>query len=156
MRLIIYLLALLTAQNALAQQGKSFYCPKASDLQRQDFYWIAPGGWRSYDTSFSKSMKEFAGAQWQGLNVGKVLCVYKGASSGTFPVILQRGNLVITPHGHSWYPLRENNLINCDSSHIEDCPFYQLSAEKGPSNNQELVNLLNSMKPEHPHPSTDE
>ncbi len=65
--------------------AKAIYCPRASQLIRKDMWW-GYGSWRSYDQSFVRKIKAFVGAQWIGVGVGTMICVYKGEQATSFPV----------------------------------------------------------------------
>jgi hypothetical protein len=60
------------------------YCPPPEQLALDNLFWGAPGGWVSYTESLDKKIIRFEKAQWQGVNVGKILCIYKGDTSLLF------------------------------------------------------------------------
>lgn len=101
---------------------KKLYCPPISKLMKKDMFWGAPGGWRSYSQSFVSTIDSFAGAQWVGINVGKMLCVYKGKQTFEFPVVLQNDALTPTPEGGKWV-VKAGGYNNCLSGDTLDCPF---------------------------------
>lgn len=107
---------------ATTRTTKKLFCPEVSKLMRKNMYWGAPGGWKSYSQSFIEVIDHFSGAQWVGVNVGKMLCVYKGKGSFEFPVVLQNDTLTPTPEGGKWIS-QKGGYINCLSSDILDCPF---------------------------------
>lgn len=107
---------------------KSLYCPAIIKLKKIDMFWGAPGGWRSYSESFVNSIASFSGAQWIGINVGKMVCVYKGKETFEFPVVLQNDTLTPTPEGGKWVKKATtaadaSGYINCLSNDVLDCPF---------------------------------
>lgn len=115
--------------SAVTQQGaattkttKKLYCPEVAKLMKKDMFWGAPGGWKSYSQSFVDVIDNFSGAQWVGVNVGKMLCVYKGKSSFEFPVVLQNDTLTPVPEGQKWVK-QSGGYINCLSGDVLDCPF---------------------------------
>ena len=79
-------------------------CPPAAALvlNQRTHMWSAVGGWKSYQQSFVQQVEEFLGAQWSGINVGEVLCIYRGKDEHTFPVTLAFSHLTNQPTGHSW------------------------------------------------------
>lgn len=101
---------------------KKLYCPPISKLMKKDMFWGAPGGWRSYSQSFVSTIDSFAGAQWVGINLGKMLCVYKGKQTFEFPVVLQNDALTPTPEGGKWV-VKAGGYNNCLSGDTLDCPF---------------------------------
>jgi len=97
-------------------------CPQADTLVSKDHKWRAPGGWKSYTTSFSDEIQGFIGAQWIGVRVGKIICLYQGTTSDTFHISLERDNLVRSPEGFRWGK-NLGGYKNCRSIRVKDCPF---------------------------------
>lgn len=102
---------------------QTYYCPQPTDLIKNGLYWgVATNSWKSYSESFDTSVSSFIGAQWVGINVGKMICLYKGNLSMSFPISLQNDTLAQTPSGGLW----GNDLggyRNCHSTNVLDCPF---------------------------------
>lgn len=138
-----------TASSTPAQNNatKYYYCPSAAALQLdpQKHVWSAVGGWKSYDVSFVRNVTQFIGAQWTGVNIGQLTCVYAGMPEGTFPIKLvsnhlfhfpykitvveDNGNGVITTRPSKWlHP--EGGYINCYSKLQLDCPLEPVVAEQ--------------------------
>lgn len=103
-------------------------CPDPRDLTKVGMFWGAPNGWRSFSQSFIKEIYAFVEAQWHGVNVGKMMCVYVGKSSRNFPVVLQNDILVEMPTTKSWGTL-DNGIVKCKDNDIENCPFYHTKRE---------------------------
>lgn len=118
-----------TTNAAGTTENKKIYCPAVSKLKKINMFWGAAGGWRSYSESFVNVIDSFAGAQWVGVNVGKMLCVYKSKSTFEFPVVLQNDTLTPVPEGVKWIKKANNagiaseGIINCISNDILECPF---------------------------------
>lgn len=85
----------------------------------------------SKTTSFADSLTRFIGAQWTGVNVGQLTCLYRTSPAHTFPVILNFNTLVTTPTGPHWRAA-EAGYINCISPNNDpsDCPF---STQRAPA-----------------------
>ncbi|MGB6976668.1 MAG: T4SS-associated protein EirA [Gammaproteobacteria bacterium] len=100
------------------------HCPPPEQLVLNDLFWGAPGGWISYTESFDKKVIGFEKAQWQGVNVGKILCIYKGDGSLTFPIVLEQKHHQIVPEPKfaNW-TINQGGYKDCVASRIEDCPF---------------------------------
>lgn len=102
---------------------QTLHCPAPSELIKNGLYWgTATGGWKSYSESFDSSVVTFLGAQWVGINVGKMVCLYKGNLAMSFSIPLQNDTLSQTPTGGLW----GNDLggyRNCHSTNVLDCPF---------------------------------
>lgn len=93
-------------------------CPPISLLSRHGMYWGAPGGWTTFNPSFIKKITHFVAAQWQGVNLGSVMCVYTGGKGRAFPVVLQQmtnAGLAPEPFGLHWYSIKTPGIRNCTS-----------------------------------------
>ncbi len=76
-------------------------CPEINKLQKDPnkMIWSAKHGWKSYLPSFASYLNKFLGAQWQGVNVGNITCLYQSDEKMTFPVSLEYNLLVYMPVG---------------------------------------------------------
>ena len=92
-------------------------CPAVTSLSQQKMFWGAPGGWVSFNPSFITKVTTFVAAQWQGIKLGKVLCVYTGNKGMDFPIVLQQteAQLVPKPVGLQWAPVNDS-LLNCTAA----------------------------------------
>ncbi len=101
------------------------YCPEITTLTRnpKTLKWSAPGGWKSHAQSFATKLTTFTVAQWQGVNIGHVTCVYTGTPKGTFPVLMIGSSIPITPKGGKWKYEAKKHYSNCVSKSIYDCPL---------------------------------
>ncbi len=101
-----------------------FYCPpiKAIKKNPQKMTWSAPNGWKSYESSFINKIHTFRGAQWKGVNVGQITCVYAGMKKNTFPVLLVFHTLTLEPHSGKWSK-NLGSYRNCISNKQKDCSF---------------------------------
>src|SRR3990167_2770190 len=78
-------------------------CPPIQALTKnQKMEWSAKGGWKSYGTSFVEKIASFSGAQWNGVNLGQIICVYNGKEKTDFPVLLVYHTLAIEPQENGW------------------------------------------------------
>jgi hypothetical protein len=117
-------------QNAQPKE-ELLYCPKPEELTRSGPWWRAGEVWKSYNQSFVEHIQEFSGAQWIGVKVGKIICLYKGAEKLTFPVALETVHpvLVPMPTGDNWTTTKEG-YKQCISDDVMDCPFTQQKPEE--------------------------
>jgi hypothetical protein len=100
------------------------FCPQPSELVKNGLYWGTRfGDWKSYSESFHSDITGFIGAQWVGINVGKMICIYKGNEKIAFPVTLQSDTLAQTPMGGHWGRSDLGGYRNCESNNVYDCPF---------------------------------
>ncbi|MBA2655258.1 MAG: hypothetical protein H0U71_09380 [Gammaproteobacteria bacterium] len=102
---------------------QTFFCPQPNELIKNGLYWgTAARGWKSYSESFDNQIQSFVGAQWIGINVGKMVCIYKGNLATSFPITLQNDTLSIAPTGGLWGK-DLGGYRNCHSTNVWDCPF---------------------------------
>lgn len=101
-------------------------CPKPSTLRYTQLKWIAPGGWKSVDKPLSRKIGRFKKAQWQGVNLGEVICQYESGQGSAFPVELQRlaGKVVYEPNTIDWKKTAPG-VKTCFSVRVNTCPFYE-------------------------------
>ena len=123
--LLSLLVSAYAAPKPIAKPVKNlFYCPLPTTLQlnAKTHIWHVKKNWKSYDISFVKRVKSFYGAQWNGANVGQIICVYHGENPNSFPIQLVFHTLVLDPSAGKW----SKNLggyKNCVSRKLKDCPF---------------------------------
>ena len=100
------------------------YCPAPQELMLNNLFWGTPNGWASFTESFDKKIVQFEKAQWQGVNVGKILCIYKGDSSLEFPIVLEQQNhqVIAEPNFANWTG-NQGGYKDCTSTAVKDCPF---------------------------------
>lgn len=99
------------------------FCPLATELTKDaDLIWHGPNHWKAYSQSFANEVGGFIGAQWTGVNVGKVFCIYKAKDKVTFPITLERNVIIPSPTGGLWGP-NQAGRKNCHSTEVTDCPF---------------------------------
>ena len=108
-----------------ANQKTTQYCPAASELKKNRLWWSARGAWKSYSQSFAKGISSFLGAQWIGIKVGKIVCLYSGQSNFDFPIALETEKtfLILSPKGKHWYNIKSGYKM-CKSSNTHDCEFF--------------------------------
>lgn len=106
------------------------YCPSPTTLVKKDLYWSAPGGWVSYGESFDDKITQFTKAEWIGINVGKIVCVYKGNERLAFPIALEqkRPHLSPSPTGPNWSK-DLGGRKECVSDQVANCPFQLIKAQ---------------------------
>jgi len=102
------------------------YCPQPQELTSDGPWWYVGTIWKSYSRSFVEHIQSFSGAQWLGVKVGKIICLYKGKEKFTFPVALETVHpvLVPMPTGENWITTKEG-YKTCLSDNVKDCPFTQ-------------------------------
>jgi hypothetical protein len=110
-------------QDGTSVTQQTFYCPSPQELVKNGFYWgAATNGWKSYSESFDTSVVSFVGAQWVGIKVGKMVCIYKGNLALSFPITIQNDTLAQAPQGGMWGQ-DQGGYRNCRSTNMLDCPF---------------------------------
>lgn len=113
--------------SAAPQQPGYYYCPPPADLLQKPGQrtWYAKGGWKSYDPSFLQHVTKFLGAQWSGVNLGQLACIYTGTPGTTFPVKLISSHYFHFPGGlpNTKWGQPQPGLINCKTHSRFDCPL---------------------------------
>lgn len=110
----------------LASGAVAQYCPLAKELTKgNNFRWVVGEKWTSYSESFIREVHSFVGAQWVGIRVGKIICLYQGKNSFDFPIALEqlKNKIILEPHGQYWSGLTQNRRF-CKSTNVFDCPFF--------------------------------
>lgn len=126
------------------------YCPAPSALVKnaKTLTFKAKGGWKSYEKSFITKVTKFTGAQWQGINVGQVLCVYHGEPMGSFPLEVYYSHLSITPSKGNWQT-KKGHYSNCESNNPQDCPI----VVRLPPKKQNIYEEASDLKKDAPPPT---
>ncbi|MEC8882940.1 MAG: T4SS-associated protein EirA [Pseudomonadota bacterium] len=77
----------------------AYMCPQPSELKKdpKTNTWTTDSGWISDSSSFSSSIVKFLGAQWKGVQLGQILCLYLGPNPNDFPVGVHKNLIVETP-----------------------------------------------------------
>ena len=129
---------------SLLAAGKPMLCPSvnAVTLNAKSRLWSAPGGWHSYDTSFANTLTKYLGAQWNGVVVGQVTCLYQPADNNSLPIMLYYNKLVFEPKTSTW-SANMGGYRNCHQAGPADCPFFVRVA---PVNHKSLMQQLRDLK----------
>jgi hypothetical protein len=103
---------------------KQYFCPSAKELIKEELFWQAGTNWKSFTQSFAKEIGGFLGAQWIGVKIGKIICLYYGKEGMDFPIALEQvhSQLILEPKGTSWSTPISGRRI-CKSNNIFECPF---------------------------------
>lgn len=109
-----------------------FTCPQARELKKEGLRWGTMSGWRGYQDSFATDIKHFIGAQWKGVGVGRVICIYQSTDQNEFPIQLASDRLAHRPTYSRWENNTNKNLLNCISKKGDpcDCQFSYYIEEK--------------------------
>ena len=121
------------------------YCPALNQLtlDRSTRIWSASGGWKSYDASFTTQIGQFLGAQWIGIKIGQIACIYAGKNQYTFPILLVHNKLVKTPEGGVWKKNENDDHYHCVTHKISQCPFYPVvESENNASTTDPLIDKI--------------
>lgn len=126
------------------------YCPPVETLVRDPVAqtWSAPNGWKTTALSFLRTLDAFAGAQWVGVGVGEIICVYVKTDRNIFPVTLQRGKLVPAPKVSEFWSADKGGYSECKSNDVKNCPFF-VQTPKAPGNIYEQLDFYKGMPTEH-------
>lgn len=102
------------------------YCPEPETLIKNDFKWTTPDQrWENYTPSSATKVVSFVGAQWVGIKVGKIICLYQTNEAVAFPVALEQtsSQLILEPNSAGWSAL-VNNRRFCKSASVADCKYF--------------------------------
>lgn len=115
------------------------FCPHISQIQKNQMTqkWglkVVGGAWKSYQTSFATDLTQFLGAQWTGVGLGQVTCIYKAEQRFTIegkptiqpalPVTLAFNVMVLQPTKGKWERIpHAHGVYNCYAIERADCPF---------------------------------
>jgi hypothetical protein len=116
-------------------------CPTENSLERDtNMKWHVGNVWKSFTQSFATEIGSFIGAQWVGINVGKIICLYQGKDSFEFPIALEQkeSTLFFEPTSSNW-SAKINGYRICKSTNINDCPFFIQKAEATPEDPYEQL-----------------
>lgn len=126
----MYFLMLLLIVNTAYADNTPITCPPVEKVfPSAEHHWgTADGRFRSLSTSHASALAAFRVAQWQGVSVGHVICVYepKGQHKNFFfPVELYFNDLVYEPlqFKHWQAQSKAHQTYHCVSHHVSDCPF---------------------------------
>ena len=128
---IIPTLTLAQTISTIQAEAKPMFCPKPSQLVKEGLWWKADNTWKSYSESFVEEIARFTGAQWIGVEVGTVICLYKGKNDLAFPVALEPIYTLtaLAPKGGKWQA-SERGYKKCLSNDVELCPFYKQKTDQ--------------------------
>ena len=102
------------------------YCPKAYNLTKTDLIWSGNAEaiqWKATEASLSEDAVSFIGAQWDGIQVGSISCVYQGSEDLSFPIVLKNEHIFRMPKHTNWQA-ETDGMYTCHSDDTQDCPLY--------------------------------
>ena len=123
---IIIFTVMIFAIGMARADDEALYCPEPNTLQKDSGWWKVDNIWKSDSESSGKKIKSFIGAQWIGVRIGKIICLYTEEQKYAFPVALAtvKAVLVFAPTASIWIETKKG-YKNCVSHNILDCPFVQ-------------------------------
>ena len=128
---------------------KQYFCPSISELTKEGLFWKAGNSWKSFTQSFAKEIGGFLGAQWMGVNIGKIICLYHGKESIDFPIAIEQvhSQLILEPKGPNWSTPISGRRI-CKSSNIFDCAFTAQAEESSKDAYEDIKYQTESTQPQ--------
>ena len=126
------------------------YCPPPSAFTKdpETLTWTGPMHWKSFNPSFANKLVRFEKVEWQGINIGLILCTYQTDNESAFPVFIQApGNYQKPNTGDTANWRQLGDTISCTQTDRMACGFYrvQLHQEKL-STNQDIIRFLDEVK----------
>jgi hypothetical protein len=125
-------------------QSQVLNCPIASALKfnSENQTWSSGKEWQGYEQSIVTEIQSFIGAQWTGVKIGKIICLYQGKNATDFPVSLEQrfipekgSTLILEPTSENWGAEVQGYRF-CKSTNVMDCPFHNLPSEQTPTTKQ--------------------
>ena len=107
-------------------KGPIQFCPLPDAMVKKDGKWLTKNGkWRSYTPSTATKVSGFLGAQWVGIKVGKIICLYKTNETVEFPLALEQkhSDSILEPSNYGWSALANNRKF-CKSANVADCAYF--------------------------------
>jgi hypothetical protein len=116
-----------TAAMAVAANTNAakLFCPQAEVLIKEKEFWITQDNkWKNYTPSTATRVTSFLGAQWSGIKIGKIICLYQTNEAVGFPLAVEQmsSQAILEPSGDGWSALTGNRRF-CKSASIADCSF---------------------------------
>ncbi|MEI8054751.1 MAG: T4SS-associated protein EirA [bacterium] len=121
--LIFFTAAIAATPNNVATA--KLFCPQAEDLIKEKEFWVTRDGkWKNYTPSTATKVTSFLGAQWSGIKIGKIICLYQTNEAVGFPLAVEQmsSQAILEPSGSGWSALTGNRRF-CKSASIADCYF---------------------------------
>lgn len=144
---VLIVLSMLLTQTVDATDGNktTIFCPKPSELVKKNGKWESTTRirWLSYETSFANEVAFFMGAQWQGVKVGPMSCIYQSSDINVFPITLQNDHMFEMPTQANW-SAGEENAVNCVSNTVEDCPLTPHIKTNTPDTTQQIFQSIDA------------
>ena len=126
------------------------YCPTVAQLIRDpdSQTWSAENGrFISFNTSLATHIKRYLGAQWSGVTLGELICLYQPENqNGAFRVSLGYIHMAYLPQGEYWHWTADpkTEIKNCVASDPHFCPFTE--PEVRSLSSEELYRTLEQLK----------
>lgn len=124
-----------TTEGGATTKMPAMFCPEPGSLVKDGVKWVSQDRkWETYTPSSATKIVNYIGAQWIGVRVGKIVCLYQTNEAVSFPVALEqtRSLSIVEPKSMAWSAL-VGNLRFCKSASVADCPFF-LEPPKDTSN----------------------
>ncbi|MEC7030844.1 MAG: T4SS-associated protein EirA [Pseudomonadota bacterium] len=120
-----------------------FTCPQANELYQSKMQWKTDSGWTGYQKSFAKGISHFMGAQWKGVGVGQIYCIYQPDDPSEFPIQLTSETLYSRPDYAMWENSPSKDVINCISGQNDpcDCQFSRYIEQKDDNIDDIIFNI---------------
>jgi hypothetical protein len=101
------------------------FCPQIEELTKKGDFWVTTDNkWKNFTPSSATKVLNFLGAQWVGIKVGKIICLYQTNEAVAFPLSLEQliSQPIPEPSKLGWSALVDNRKF-CKSTNVADCPY---------------------------------
>lgn len=138
----LIIISLFLTQIILANSN-TIYCPEVSDLKKNGMHWHSKTitSWKSYESSFVDHVESFIGAQWNGIKVGTISCIYSSKEENVFPVSIQNKYMFVEPTQTTW-KTGSDGYLNCIASEVKECPLTPYVEKKAPKDTEEILKQI--------------
>jgi hypothetical protein len=113
-------------KNTMQPNTPAQACPQAGALSKQGDRWVTPDGkWKNFTPSTANKVLGFLGAQWAGVKVGTIICLYQTDEAVSFPLAVEQtsSQSILEPDKLGWGAL-VNNRRFCKSASVADCVYF--------------------------------
>lgn len=102
-------------------RNNRYTCPRVNELYKDGMRWKTDTGWNGYQDSFASEIASFMGAQWKGVGIGRVICLYNSTDDNEFPIQIATTKLINRPPHAYWENEPNKDFINCISKASDPC-----------------------------------
>ncbi len=150
LRIILLTLSVAAVAGKFDIDQRATYCPPPSAFTKdpKTLTWIGPMHWKSFNPSFANQLVRFQKVEWQGINIGLILCTYQTDNESAFPVFIQAPGNYQKPSTRDTASWREvGDTVSCTQTDRMACGFYRVYMHEAKlTNTQDMIQFLEEVK----------